>query len=54
MPYNTATQKSQNECLQLEEAQARFELKELKKTLDEELVRREKEHEQQIQQLEQV
>lgn len=46
--------RSQNECLQLQEAQARFELKELKKTLNEELDRREKEHEQQIQLLEQV
>ena len=47
-------QKSQNESLQLEEAQARFELKELKRTLDEELDRREKEHEEQIQLLEKV
>ena len=46
--------RSQNESLQLEEAQARFELKELKKTVNEELDRREKEHEQQIQLLEQV
>lgn len=46
--------KSQNESLQLEEAQARFELKELKRTLDEELDRREKEHEEQIQLLEKV
>jgi len=46
--------KNQNESLQLEEAQARFELKELKKTLEEELDRREKEHEEQIQLLEKV
>lgn len=51
---NINAQKSQNESLQLEEAQARFELKELKRTLDEELDRREKEHEEQIQLLEKV
>ena len=51
---NCIFQKNQNESLQLEEAQARFELKELKKTLEEELDRREKEHEEQIQLLEKV
>jgi hypothetical protein len=46
--------RSDNESLQLEEAQVRFELREMKKTLEEELERREGEQEQQIRLLEQV
>ena len=46
--------RSENESLRLEEAQVRFELKELSKTLEEELDKREKEHEQQVQLLEEV
>jgi len=46
--------KSQNDSLQLEEAQTRYELNELKRTFDEDLNRREQEHGNQIQLLEKV
>ena len=47
-------QKSQNDSLQLEEAQTRYELNELKRTFDEDLNRREQEHDNQMQLLEKV
>jgi len=46
--------KSQNDSLQLEEAQTRYELNELKRTFDEDLNRREQEHDNQMQLLEKV
>jgi len=46
--------KSQNDSLQLEEAQTRYELNELKRTFDEDLNRREQEHGNQMQLLEKV
>ena len=46
--------RSENESSTLQEAQLRFEMKEIRKTLEEELHKRDQEHEQQIHMMEQV